>query len=138
MPGNARLQEEPFPASAGGESPPYHGPSEGVTEETTESRGSGEKLQPVPPPKQRGTKAVAKSAAPCVPKESHQDRLGPFTSVFGDVFERWGKASGFHSTQLAHTVNSILVFPCSVHIIFINWERKSHLSLPRSSLTFKL
>lgn len=63
---------------------------------------------------------------------------GPFISVFGDVFELWGKASGCHSTQLASTVNSILVFPCTVHIVFINWERKSHLSLPRSSLTFKL
>lgn len=62
-----------------------------------------------------------------------------FTSVFGGVFEHWGKASAFHSAQLASTVNLVLVFPCTVCIVvFINQERKSHLSLPRSSLTFEL
>lgn len=62
-----------------------------------------------------------------------------FTSVFGEVFEHWGKASAFHSPQLASTVNSVLVFPCTVCIVvFINRIRKKHLSLPRSSLTFEL
>lgn len=51
------------------------------------------------------------------------------------VFECWGKASGFHSTQLTGTMNSVLVFPCTMSIIiFINRESKHHLRFSQSSL----
>lgn len=48
-----------------------------------------------------------------------------FTSVFGEVFEHWGKASALHSAQLESMLRSILVFPCTVCIIiFINREKE--------------
>lgn len=137
LPGNPRLQEEPFPASAGEECPhlPMAG-RRGGRGDHREQRQWGEAAASSQAERDKG-----RSPQPHASPRSLTGidwSKGPFVSVFGDVFELWGKASGCHSTQLASTVNSILVFPCTVHIVFINWERKSHLSLPRSSLTFKL
>lgn len=133
--GNARPQEEPFAGSA--ERNPHVTMLPRRTAQRAEAVIGAAACVCSQAARDQGSGGVC---SPMQPQGVSPGQTGPWvlSSPFGDVFKPWGKASGVHSTQLASTVNSILVFPCTVHILFINWERKSHLSLPQSNLTSKL